>query len=245
MNKIRFDQHQFRVLSQRYGHLLLSDYRAVFLNLLQVALIGLSVAGVWRNISGDSLTLYFVLCLSCFFFGAINSCREIVKERTLFLRERMFSLSVASYLASKYLVQSVVILFQTLLLFALVSLFIPLDVPIVVLMLAGVLVSWTGMALGFFVSAMVRTTDRAVVCVPLLIIPQILFSEFALGEGKLSNWTESAQFTMPVYWGYESMKMWWQEGDSIVSTSFHILPLALMIAGLFVVTLWQLKQAKD
>ena len=240
-----FSQHQFTVLSQRYAHLLLCDSRAIAINFLQVALIGVGVAGVWKNISGDSLTLYFVLCLSCFFFGAINSCREIVKERTLFLRERMFNLSVSSFLASKFAIQSVLVFGQTLALFLLVRLFIPLDVPLPVLMLSGVLVSWSGMALGLFVSGVARTTDRAVVCVPLLIIPQILFSEFALGQGKLSNWTENAQFMMPVYWGYEMMKLWWNGDRSVISTFGHAVPLVLMMLGLFVITEWQLRQARD
>ena len=68
------------------------------------------------------------------------------------------------------------------------------------------LVSLAGTSTGLLISAAVSTTDRAVALVPLVVIPQILFSEVVIGARKLENWTGWAEKAMPVRWGYEMMK---------------------------------------
>ena len=74
--------------------------RGLLLLAVQAPLIGGLVAGVWSNVRTDSPTLYFVLVLSAFFLGAVNSAREIVKERALFLREKNYNLSTGAYVVS-------------------------------------------------------------------------------------------------------------------------------------------------
>jgi len=86
MSFFSVDKRQVGILADRYFDVLLGDFFAVLLLLMLGPAIGALIAGVWANLATDSLTLYFVLCLSSFFIGAVCSVREIVKERELFLR---------------------------------------------------------------------------------------------------------------------------------------------------------------
>ena len=239
------DRHQLAVLTSRYFHLVLGDWSALFILFLQVLLISGAVVGVWRNVSGDSLSLYFVLCLCCFFFGAINSCREIVKEHVLFLRERMFNLSVPAYVLSKYRIQNVIICVQCTILALIVDIFVPLDVPVFVLIVSLACVGIVGVSIGLLVSSFVRTSDMAVVCVPLLVIPQILFSDFVIGAEQLQNWTEQARNLMPVYWGYELLKTWWSNDQTWYLIIGKAVPLALMLVSAYLVSVIRLQRVRE
>jgi ABC transport system ATP-binding/permease protein len=200
------DHRQVGILSDRYLDIIIGDIKTTLLLLIQAPLIAVAVAGVWSNVSNDSLSLYFVLCLSAFFLGAVNACREIVKERALFLREKMFNLSVGAYLMSKYRVQAILVIVQCVILAGVVRAFVPLKTNILGVGLVLLAVALTGTAVGLLVSSWVKSADKAVGVVPLIVIPQILFSDFVLGENKLSNWTARAQEIMPVHWGYEMLR---------------------------------------
>ena len=52
-------------------------------------------------------------------------------------------------------------------------------------------------------SAIARTQERAVFAVPLLILPQILFSEFAIPKKYFSDVVEVVEKLMPVRWAYQ------------------------------------------
>lgn len=236
-----FDRHQTRVLSDRYLEVMLADVGGTGLLLLQAPLIGAAVAGVWKNLSQDSPALYFVLALSAFFLGAINSAREIVKERPLFLREKYFNLSLGSYLLSKLRVQAILVIAQCAILAGIVRVFVPIQVNVLLLALVLIGVALTGTAVGLLVSAWVRKSDRAVALVPLLVIPQILFSDFVVGPNKLSNWTGRAQDLMPVEWGYVVLRElrvardtdWLLVGSApLVMAVMIMLPAALALWGL-------------
>jgi len=213
--------------------------------LLQVALIALAVVGVWRNVTGDSLSLYFVLCLCSFFFGAINSCREIVKERILFLRERMFNLSVPAYVLSKYWIQAVILAVQSLLLGLIVAFFIPLDVSTGVIIFVLFAVGSCGVSIGLLISVMVRSSDKALIYVPLLVIPQILFSDFMLGTNQLNNWTGIAQSVMPVQWGYEVLEQLWRDEWNWGEAMIRLFAVISLIVVAYFLTVLRLRRVRD
>lgn len=198
-----YDARQAGILSDRYLDVILGDLTGTALLLLQAPLLAAAIAGVFVNLARDSLTLYFVLALSAFFLGAVNAAREIVKERALYLRERMFNLSPASYLVSKYRVQLMLVVLQAVLLTGLVSVFVRLEIRLYVLGPILVLTALAGTSVGLLISSFVATSDKAVALVPLVVIPQILFSDAVVGSGRLDNWTGVAQKLMPVHWSYE------------------------------------------
>jgi hypothetical protein len=238
------DKRQASILAERYFDVLLGDLGALFLILIQAPLIAVLIAGVWSNVSSDTLTLYFVLSLSAFFLGAVNSAREIVKERALFLRERMYNLQIGAYLVSKYRVQAIFIVIQSLMLAGLVRVFVPTLVNVLLVAVVLILVAFAGTAVGLLISSAVSSADKAVAAVPLVVIPQILFSDFVIGEGKLYNWTGIMQSFMPVRWSYTMLKALREtqiEWGSILGST---LVLVAMVLGCFL-TSWVLLASQE
>lgn len=188
---------QFRVLAWRYLDLLVHDRRNLLLLLLQApaiallllwitpedALVGVKAADmVQRN---EAKTLLFLLAVVSVWFGIINAAREIVKERPIFLRERLANLRIVPYLLSKITVLGILAAVQSAL-FLLVlqrGVHIPTATGVLLpslpsLEMYGTLLlsSLAGTALGLLISAAADTPDRAVTVVPLALIPQIVFA---------------------------------------------------------------------
>ena len=168
-----------------------------------------------------------------------------MKERSLFLRERMFNLSVSAYLLSKYLVQFILSLLQNMLLVLFVWAFIPLDVSIVVIIMVLFGVGSAGICVGLLVSAVTKSSDKALVCVPLLVIPQILFSDFVLGADQLSNWTGRAQEVMPVYWGFDVLKQFWKDDLNLGNMFLSVVAFLLVLSATYFLTVLRLSSVRD
>lgn len=245
MSLLSIDRRKAGILADRYLDVVLGDLGATILLILQAPLIGALVAGVWSNVASDSLTLYFVLSLSAFFLGAVNSSREIVKERAIFLRERMFDLSSGTYLVSKYRVQAILVIVQCVLLTLVVRWFVPLKVNMMLVGLVLVITSLAGTAVGLLISASVRSADKAVAAVPLVVIPQILFSDFVLGEKKLANWTGALEKLMPVRWSYDVFKELRSPDVELGPILLSTLVLLAMIGGAFFMAQLILARTED
>ncbi len=238
MSRLSVDWRQASVLSDRYLHVMLADPRSMLLLLVQAPLIGGLVAGVWSNASTDSPTLYFVLVLSSFFLGAVNSAREVVKERALFLRERMYNLNAGAYVVSKYRVQAISMTVQCTLLTIIVDRFIPLEVNALVLGAAVLLTALCGTSVGLTISAVMSSADKAVMMVPLVVIPQILFSELLLPGGRMHNWTDEVQKLMPVHWGFRLLDTA-RSGEGLWTIGLAVLMLlGMTLLGYVCTVLW-------
>jgi ABC transport system ATP-binding/permease protein len=154
--------------------------------------------------------VYFVLALVAMWFGTSVSAREIIRERPIYKRERMVNLGLVPYLASKLFVIGFIVAVQCLMLF----------VPLKILDLAGMmsmpgelfgipqlwamlLTAAVGVGLGLFVSALVRTSQMATGLVPLILIPQLLFSGLA---GVPTGLSRAVSLTMPAAWSFDTMK---------------------------------------
>lgn len=243
MGWITADERQTGILADRYLDVLLGDPGGLLLLVVQSPAIALLIAGVWSNVDADSRSLYFVLCLSAFFLGAINACREIVKEREIFLRERMFNLSVASYVRSKLRVQLIVVVLSSALLAGVVRWFIPMKVSLFWVGIALVATSAAGTAVGLFISAFVRTPDKAVMAVPLVVIPQILFSDFVIGD-RFSGWTEQTRNAMPVYWAYRALEEVREPKTEWFTVLLGVAILAATVYLFYLLTVFVLSRAK-
>lgn len=239
-----FDQHQAKVLTDRYLDIMFGSPGGLLVWILQGPMLGTAIAGVWVNLSKDDLTLYFVLALSAFFLGAVNSAREIVKERLLFQRERLFNLKIGSYLWSKAVVLLTLGGFQSVFMTVIVARFVHLQVGVVWTVLVLWAVSSSGVLIGLLVSASVRSSDRALAAVPLIVIPQILFSERVIGPDRLANWTGHLQKLMPVHWGYRLLETLKTEDDMMANMTRGILALAMLMAAAAAATLVQLSRQR-
>ena len=217
-----------RVLAARYRDTLLGDPGGTFLLLAQAPLIGYLCAVVWGSIESDTPALYFVLCLAAIWFGCINACREIVKERAILERERLFGVRAVDYVRSKVIVLAGVGAIQVVLLQGTLEWHLQLRGPMGVELLALFGASLAGTGLGLVVSALATTQERAVFAVPLLLLPQILFSELAIPDTLYSDVVAAAEKAMPVHWAFRVF----EESTAVEPSWFSV---ALSLAVLFAI----------
>ncbi len=194
--------HQSRVLVERYGACLAGDWLTVLLLVAQAPISGWLCALVWGSIERDTPSLYFVMALAAVWFGCMNACREIVKERAIFERERLFGLSPGAYVTSKITVLAALGLAQALLLQMTIEWQLALRGAFGLQTLALWGASLCGVGLGLLISSLASTQERAVGAVPLLLLPQILFSQFVMPPEYFSDTVATLEKLMPVYWSF-------------------------------------------
>jgi ABC transport system ATP-binding/permease protein len=130
---------------------------------------------------GYAPTVLFIMAFSAIMFGCINAAREIVKEAPIYRRERAVNLGILPYMFSKIAVLGLLCLVQSAILVWFVSLYDPFThsiflPPFLEVYITIALTSLAGLMLGLMVSALVPNNDRAMSMVPLLLIPQVIFS---------------------------------------------------------------------
>jgi ABC-type multidrug transport system ATPase subunit/pSer/pThr/pTyr-binding forkhead associated (FHA) protein len=151
---------------------------------------------------------YFVLALVAIWFGTSVASREIIRERAVYTRERMVNMRLFPYVGSKLFVLSMIVSLQCLLLYGSLKFMhyaglmsVPgwaLPQIVIVLITAGV-----GIALGLFISAIVKTSEMATSMVPLILIPQILFSGLV---GVPQNTARVISTVIPATWAFDGIK---------------------------------------
>jgi len=203
--------HQFLVLTRRYLDLVLRDKLLMMVLGAIMPIIGvllLLIAGPnWligdtkRQIedrlaadlaAGESIATYaivgntqrllFMMALAAVLLGLFAAAYEIIKERSIYRRERMVALRLLPYLASKVVVLGAFSLLQCLLLLLVVSLkvkmpyqgvFFPAAVEMYITLVLGTLAA---MMMGFFISALVPNANTVIYGMLLFLFFQIVFS---------------------------------------------------------------------
>src|SRR6185312_16935971 len=163
--------------------------------------------------------LVFILVMIVLWFGCNNAAKEIVKEEAIYGRERAVNLGIVPYLASKFLILSLITAMHALMLMGLVYGTLealqmlgvgytapPPEYRLAYLPQLGVLVllAMSGVALGLLLSACVSTPDRANALLPYVLIPQLILGGGILDvqHGPLAILAMSLS---PVYWGYRAV----------------------------------------
>jgi hypothetical protein len=208
--------------------------------------------------------LLFLLSVVVMWFGCNNAAKEIVKEEAIYSRERAVNLRIAPYLASKFIVMSVVTILQVAVLMVvlygsleLLARVVPsYSAPPAEHMLGyaaqfGVLslLAMVGVALGLLLSACVSSPDRANALLPYVLIPQIILAGGILsvehGALRVLSMTLS-----PVYWAYRAIHL----GAHELATDFPgyvsyddgvrlpCLAMAAQLVVLLALTWWFMKQ---
>ncbi len=224
--------YQGGVLADRYTETILADWKNTLLLLVQAPLLAIMAVAVWGNVDSATKSLYFVMTLSAIWLGCIDSCREIVKERSLFLRERMVNLEVGAYLYSKVRVLALLNVVQIVTYSIIVARYLDVRVPIGWLILSLLCSSLFGTCLGLLLSSAVRRSDYAVGLVPLVILPQILFSELAISKDNFEGYTEYIYKLMPSRWGFESLMEFARTEPNVIDAVAFNIPL-LLFGGVF------------
>lgn len=129
----------------------------------------------------DAQKVLFIIAFATVLFGSINGSREIVKEAAIYRRERAVNLGIMPYMFSKIAVLGVLCLFQSAVLLFIVNLGEPLQqgvtMPIIPeAYITLVLTSLAGLMIGLTISAIAPNNDRAISFVPIILLPQVIFS---------------------------------------------------------------------
>ncbi len=221
---------QFKILAQRYLDLIKADRISLwvlgavmpliglFLLLISPdqALVGHSPAEITAiletsgsySIAADTQTVLFVMALATSLLGIFSAAYELVKEETIYRRERMLGLKVIPYFASKFGVLGLfmagqVALFLLVLAINLrfpgfgVMIWAPLEFYITLLL--TVLAS---IALGLFISASASSKDMATYLILIAILIQIVFSGAIF---ELSPLTAPLSYLTITRWSLESL----------------------------------------
>lgn len=200
---------QWVTLSRRYLEVLLKDKLNLFILLAQAPAIALLTFFVMGARQPRDF-VYFVVALVAFWFGTSVSAREIIRERPVYKRERMVNLGILPYLASKLFVLGIIVGLQCILLFVPLKFFdlvglmpMPGDFGGIPQFWSMLLTAAVGIALGLLISALVRTSEMATSMVPLILIPQILFSGLVGVPGGINK---AVSMLMPAAYSFDTMK---------------------------------------
>jgi ABC-type multidrug transport system ATPase subunit/pSer/pThr/pTyr-binding forkhead associated (FHA) protein len=156
----------------------------------------------------DAQKVLFIMAFATVLFGCINGAREIVKESAIYKRERAVNLGIMPYMFSKMAVLGVLCLFQSAILVAVVELGEPLQQgtilpPVVETYITLCLTSLAGLMIGLTISAIAPNNDRAISFVPIILIPQVIFSGAII---PLKDWvTQILAVVFPTRWAMAAL----------------------------------------
>jgi hypothetical protein len=153
----------------------------------------------------DNTGAMFFVVVSAVWFGTSNSAREIVTERAIYLRERMVNLSIINYVFSKYIILSLICVFQCTMLLGIV--FVTLGfhggpVAFLLELLVMTAVSMNACALGLLLSTIVASAEAAMALTPIALIPQVVLGGLMVPM-TTNPMLKPLMFVMPARWGFE------------------------------------------
>ncbi|GAB4168706.1 MAG: hypothetical protein Fur0032_07050 [Terrimicrobiaceae bacterium] len=183
-----------RIIASRQAALIAAEPSSGILALGQPVVIAALVAWV----SNDTPLALFFAYVATLWFGCGNAAQEIVKERALYLRESLSGLGPVSYLLGKFLVLASVTLLQAALLYLVLQVAeggLQGVTTWQMVGLAGAALAST--AMGLAISAASKSPLQAVMLVPLILIPQILFSGFVPPAGDFQQGPYVVSRAMP------------------------------------------------
>jgi len=210
---------QLGTLARRYLDVIRGDARNLAILLLQAPFIAAILSFLYKpnTFTNDMSTtpgaappvkdapeLLFLIVIAALWFGTINAAREISKERPIFLRERLAGIRIWPYLLSKLAVLATLCVVQGVLLLGIIGARVELttDGGTWWLILATlVLTSLVATLQGLLLSGMAGSSDQAVSLVPLVLLPQVIFSGMLIGLSDLGP-LRAVSNLMPGRWAY-------------------------------------------
>jgi ABC-type multidrug transport system ATPase subunit/pSer/pThr/pTyr-binding forkhead associated (FHA) protein len=176
---------QFFWLSRRYLSIKWSDKGNILLLFAQPVIIAVLISFIFNL--GLEVGVLFLVAVSAIWFGVSNAAKEIVSEIPIYERERMFNMSIWSYLLSKIIVLSIIAFFQIVIFMGILHLNynewgVPEDYGDVIFRgfvdsTAFVFyLSVSATLFGLVLSSLFKTTEKVMTVVPIALIPQIMLA---------------------------------------------------------------------
>lgn len=215
-NKFR----QFRIFFSRNVLSKLSDRQYMLMIALEAPLLAIIVGFFTKYAAGDSYVFsandnipafLFMSVVAALFLGMIVSAEEIIKDRKILHREKFLNLSWGSYISSKVTVVFLISALQMLIFVALGNYI--LEIKGMSLIYWMILFSAAACAniIGLNLSSALQSTVAIYVSVPLLLVPQMLFSGVIVDFKKLHYSIASEKYVpffgdmMVSRWAYEAL----------------------------------------
>lgn len=201
---------QFAILVKRYMELMKNDAQRLAVLMVQPLIIGLLLYIVADSdvfdIFESTKSMMFALSCSAIWIGLFDSIQEICKERSILKREYMANLKLPGYILSKILIQSMLGLIQSVFLTGTFLLLLQADGEGILFShfhLEILLTVWftvlSSITMGFVISSMVKTGDKAMAMAPFVLIIQLLFSGILFpleGAGKFISYCTISRWSV-------------------------------------------------
>lgn len=211
---------QFRIFFSRSILSKIGDRQYLLMIALEAPLLAIIVGFFTKYTVGDSyvfsandnIPAYLFMCVvAALFLGMIVSAEEIIKDRKILQREKFLDLSWGSYISSKVSVVFLISAIQ-MLVFVLLGNYI-LEIKGMSFIYWLILFSAAACAnmIGLNLSAGLKSTVAIYVSVPLLLVPQLLFSGVIVDFKKLHYSIASEKYVpfigdlMISRWAYEAL----------------------------------------
>jgi ABC transport system ATP-binding/permease protein len=206
--------HQLGTLCRRYVRVLASDRAYVLSAVLMPFILGgliFAVAGS-QGLRGPNAEMTLImLVVGVSLASTIGSIFELLRERTIYVRERAAGLSSGAYLGSKLIVLGVISVVQAVIVAVIGLAFRPLPTqgsllvhaPFAELLIGVAVFAVASMCLGLAASALVRTINQATPFLVLIIFIQIMLSGgvFSVGGAGINQ----VSWLVPGRWGYAAV----------------------------------------
>lgn len=203
---------QYYWLSRRYFDIKWSDKGNILLLLAQPIVIASLICFIFNT--GLEVGVLFLVAVSAIWFGVSNAAKEIVGEIPIYERERMFNMSIWSYLLSKITVLSLIALVQIFIFMAIIffgysewnvpeefSAVVPRGFANTTFFVFYLSASAT--LFGLVLSSLFRTTEKVMTVVPIALIPQIMLAGVV---AKIDNgFKELLSYLTLGRWGTEGL----------------------------------------
>jgi ABC-type multidrug transport system ATPase subunit len=159
----------------------------------------------WPRIA-DSLGIsVFVMTLAALWFGASNAVREIVGEWPIYHRERMVSLKIPSYVASKFTVLGLLCIVQCLVLLGITRWGCALQSPWWPTFGLLLLTALCGVAVGLCLSALARTSEAAIALLPIVLLVLAILEGMMQPIHRMPRFLQTLCKIIPSRWAFEGM----------------------------------------
>ena len=172
------------ILLRRQWAILRSDPRNFLILLGQPVIIAALVCWV----SNERALILFFAYLATLWFGCSNAAQEIVKEIAIYRRERLIGIGAHSYLIAKFLFLTAVSTLQALIIYG-SALWLEggRDGSVGWQLAALFGTALAGVGIGSAISALARSVMQAVMIVPLILIPLIVFSGYTVTPAEMKD----------------------------------------------------------
>ena len=181
---------QLSTLIRRYLAVIASDRNFVAALALLPIILGAVIRvvpapqGLTGTNNGNAIQVLLILILAACLTGVANAVRELVKERTIYGRERAAGLSAGAYLWSKLVVLGVISAAQAVVLVLIGLAGRPLpphgafltSLPLIEIMLAIAVLAVASMTAGLLISAVVDSSDKTMPLLVVVVLMEVVLS---------------------------------------------------------------------